>query len=282
MPFLQKNHIIVDAHAGRVTDNRVKYDLISPIAGKSVPPERKKKLPSPHQRLQTTRKYRCTLLQDLKQKLCNIKRRLTPKTNTQLDIAAVTTAIRSRVTTIEEEATLEDKRQQLLHEFKDVFAEIPHVKELPSDVLAEIKLKDANHIFQTRSYGCPRKYRDAWQTLINQHLAAGRIRESAAATASPAFIIPKADPNALPRWVNDYRQLNKNTVPDSYPLPRIDNILADCGKGKIWGTIDMTNAFFQTRMKPSDIPLTAVTTPFGLYEWCVMPMGLQNTPAIHQ
>jgi hypothetical protein len=47
--------------------------------------------------------------------------------------------------------------------------------------------------------------------------------------------------------------------------------LADCGKGKIWGTIDMMNAFFQTRMKPSDIPLTAVSTPFGLYEWCVMP-----------
>lgn len=153
---------------------------------------------------------------------------------------------------------------------------------MPSDVLAEIKLKDANKLFQTRSYGCPRKYRDAWQTLIYQHLQAGRIRESSASSASPTFIIPKADPTALPRWVNDYRQLNKNTVPDSYPLPRIDDILADCGKGKIWGTIDMTNAFFQTRMKPSDIPLTAVTTPFGMYEWCVMPMGLRNAPAIHQ
>lgn len=44
----------------------------------------------------------------------------------------------------------------------------------------------------------------------------------------------------------------------------------------------MTNAFFQTKMKPSDIPLTAVSTPFGMYEWCVMPMGLRNAPAIHQ
>jgi hypothetical protein len=44
----------------------------------------------------------------------------------------------------------------------------------------------------------------------------------------------------------------------------------------------MTNSFFQTRMHPSDIPLTAVSTPFGLFEWTVMPMGLRNAPAIHQ
>lgn len=44
----------------------------------------------------------------------------------------------------------------------------------------------------------------------------------------------------------------------------------------------MTNGFFQTKMKPEDIHLTAVSTPFGLYEWTVMPMGLWNAPSIHQ
>ena len=44
----------------------------------------------------------------------------------------------------------------------------------------------------------------------------------------------------------------------------------------------MTNSFFQTRVHPDDIPLTAVTTPFGLYEWTVMPQGLKNAPPIHQ
>ena len=62
----------------------------------------------------------------------------------------------------------------------------------------------------------------------------------------------------------------------------INEILTDCARGKIWATIDMTDSFFQMRVHPNDIHRTAVSTPFGTYEWCVMPMGLQNSPAIHQ
>jgi len=87
---------------------------------------------------------------------------------------------------------------------------------------------------------------------------------------------------ASPCWVNDYRQLNANTVIDSFPLLRIDDILNDCAKGKIWAKIDMTNAFFQTCLHPDDVKYTAVNTPLGLYEWLVMPQGLRNAPSIHQ
>src|SRR5271168_499953 len=108
------------------------------------------------------------------------------------------------------------------------------------------------------------------------------LSPSSSPHASPAFIVPKSDPTALPRWVNDYRQLNANTVVDSHPLPRADDILNDCAKGKFFSTIDMTNSFFQTRMHPDHVHLKAVSTPFGLYEWLVMPMGPRNGPSIHQ
>jgi hypothetical protein len=96
------------------------------------------------------------------------------------------------------------------------------------------------------------------------------------------FIVPKADSTVLPRWVNDYRALNANTVTDSHLLLCVDDILTDCAKGKIWSVINMTNSFFQTWVHPDDIHLTVVTTPLGLYEWLAMPMGLQNSPVIHQ
>ena len=133
-----------------------------------------------------------------------------------------------------------------------------------------------------RSYPSPRKYKDAWQILIKQHLDADCIHLSSSLCTSPAFIVPKANPNVLPQWVNDYRQLNENKITNSHPLPCIDDILNDCAKGKIWGTIDMTNSFFQTHMNPDHVHLTAVNMPLGLYEWLVMPMGLKNAPAIHQ
>lgn len=52
--------------------------------------------------------------------------------------------------------------------------------------------------------------------------------------------------------------------------------------GKVFSSLDQTNSFFQTRMREADIPLTAVKTPWGLYEWVVMPMGLTNASATHQ
>lgn len=118
--------------------------------------------------------------------------------------------------------------------------------------------------------------------MIDQHYAMGRIRPSSSEYTSPSFIVPKTDPSVLPRWVNDYRTLNKETIPDNYPLPCVDDILADCAKGKVWGKINMTNSFFQTLVHPDVVKYTATLTPFGLWEWVVMPMGLRNMPATHQ
>jgi len=191
-------------------------------------------------------------------------------------------AVKGKLESLELQQKYNTLKEKLKTEFGKTFEPIPHVNELPDDVYCRIKLRDAMKTISKRTYGCPRKYQEAWKTLIDKHVDSRKIRLSNSEFASPLFIIPKTNPTSLPCWVNDYRELNSNVVIDSHPLPRVDNTLADCVKGKIWATIDMMDSFFQTRVHPDDIHLTAVTTPFGLYDWTVMPMGYQNAPSIHQ
>jgi RNase H-like domain found in reverse transcriptase/Reverse transcriptase (RNA-dependent DNA polymerase) len=218
------------------------------------------------------------LISELKLKLYSQRRDATHVGKNEHIVAAV----RERIERLACKEKLQSLEKDLRAEYKDVFEPIPHISRLSTDVYCNIKLKDPSITVTSRSYSCPRCYRNSWQNLIQQHLDAGRIRPSSSPFALPAFIVPKKDPAALPRWVNDYRQLNANTVTDAYPLPCVDDIIADVAKGRIWSVLDMTNSFFHTRMDPESIPLTAVSTPFGLFEWLVMPMGLRNLPPIHQ
>ncbi|KAI6140556.1 hypothetical protein EDD17DRAFT_1801038 [Pisolithus thermaeus] len=96
---------------------------------------------------------------------------------------------------IEELALLEELRKQdarLKTEFVDHFPlDIPPTDSLPDDVLFQVQPKDVNKIIQLRSYDCPKKYREAWKTLLQQHLDTGHLRPSNSQHSSPAFIIPK-------------------------------------------------------------------------------------------
>lgn len=274
LPWLEHNKIVCD-HADRsciVKD--LSYDLLHPPP---IAPPRGPKLKL-KQQLAANRQQKKIALQELVE---TVKNRWMPKSEPVKEVDVVG-AIRNRIATIAILDDLEQRGTSIRQDYADVFKPIPHINRLPDQVHARIKLKDAEKIIKNRSYSTPRKFAEAWSTLIDDHLKSGRIRPSESSFASPAFLIPKADPTALPRWVNDYRQLNANTVTDSHPLPRVDDILTDCAKGSIWSTIDMTNAFFQTKMHPDDVHLTAVNTPLGLYEWLVMPMGLRNAPSIHQ
>ena len=94
---------------------------------------------------------------------------------------------------------------RLREKYADRFpSDIPPVDDIPADVYHRIRLHDVNKTIATRSYNCPRKYRDMWRTLLSQHLAAGYMRPSSSTFASPSFIVPKANPTVLPRWVNNY------------------------------------------------------------------------------
>ena len=219
------------------------------------------------------------LLEELKTALARRKNETRSNDVRQIDIVA---AVRVRLEQLKVQDQLNQMGAEILKTYTTVFEPCPHTEELPKDVYCCIKLKDTSKTITMWSYSSPRKYRDTWKTLIQSHEAAGQIWPSNSSSASPSFLVPKTDLAVLPHWVNDYRALNMNTVLDSYPLPHVDDILADCTKGKVWSKLDMTNSFFQTRVHPDDIPLTAVTTPFGLYEWTVMPQGLKNAPPIHQ
>lgn len=182
--------------------------------------------------------------------------------------------------TAQEQLTCLD--ETVTQKYGDIFVPITHIDELPTSVQCYMKLKDPNTTIAMCSYSTPCKYKEAWNILIQQHLDTGSLCPSNSKHAFHTFLIPKTDVTVLLCWVNDYCMLNSNTITDLHPLPCINDILADCAKAKIWSVMDMTISFFQTCIHPDDIHLTAVTTPLGFYEWLVMPMGLWNSPAIHQ
>ncbi|KAF8214602.1 hypothetical protein K438DRAFT_1955648 [Mycena galopus ATCC 62051] len=219
LPFLKHNSIVVD-HADRtVIDKLNNYNLLDPVIASPPPP------PKPRLReLLKKTKADHKLLADELHAVCATRLQVLTDANLfetvrEVDVVA---AVRERIDTLVEVECRQKLGDKIKSDYKPIFEPIPHVDDLPSDVLCEIKIKDAYKPLSKRTYQSPRKYKDAWQTLIQKHLDAGHIRPSNSSFASPAFLIPKADKTALPRWGNDFRDINANTVHDVFPLPRVD------------------------------------------------------------
>ncbi|GJX80623.1 putative reverse transcriptase domain-containing protein [Tanacetum coccineum] len=139
--------------------------------------------------------------------------------------------------------------------------DIPVVREFPE-------------VFPEDLPGLPLELSDQLQELADQ----GFIRPSTSPWGAPVLFVIKKDESF--RMCIDYRELNKLTVKNRYPLPRIDDLFDQLQGSSVYSKIDLRLGYHQLRVREKDIPKTAFRTRYGHYEYQVMPFGLTNAPDV--
>ena len=112
------------------------------------------------------------------------------------------------------------------------------------------------------------------EDLLGKHF----IRPSVSPWGAPVLLVKKKDGSM--RLCVDYRQLNKITVKNKYPLPRIDDLMDQLQGASVFSKIDLRSGYHQIRVRDEDIPKNAFRTRYGHYEYTVMSFGLTNAPAV--
>ena len=118
---------------------------------------------------------------------------------------------------------------------------------------------------------------DELKKQLDDMLRKGLIRPSASPWGSPVIFVDKRD--GTTHLCVDYRKLNDVTIKNKYPLPKIEDLFDQLNGARIFSKIDLRTGYHQLKVRETDIPKTAFTTRYGLYEYTVMSFGLTNAPA---
>ncbi|KAL0533867.1 hypothetical protein IC582_028138 [Cucumis melo] len=113
---------------------------------------------------------------------------------------------------------------------------------------------------------------------LQELLDKGFIRPRVSPWGAPVLFVKKKDGSM--RLCIDYRELNKVTVKNRYPLPRIDDLFDQLQGATVFSKIDLRSGYHQLRIKDEDVPKTAFRSRYGHYEFIVMSFGLTNAPAV--
>src|SRR3954463_12198485 len=165
----------------------------------------------------------------------------------------------------------------IVREYPDVFpAELPG---MPPDREVEflIELLPGTGPIAKRPYPMSTDELKELKKQLKDQLAKGFIRESSSPWGAPVLFVMKKD--ITQRLVMDYRSLNEVTIKNKYPLPRINDLFDQLEGACVFSKIDLRSGYHQLKIREHDIPKTAFTTRYGLYEYTVMSFGLSNAPA---
>ncbi|GJS29298.1 gypsy/ty3 retroelement polyprotein [Tanacetum coccineum] len=169
--------------------------------------------------------------------------------------------------------------KELVNEKIDVFS-IP--TSLPSNRTHDhkIRLKTDTKPINVRPYRHPPTQKDAIEVMVKELLDAVVIRHSQSSFAAPIVMVKKKDGS----WhmCIDYRQLNKQTIKDKFPILIIKELIDELHGSVIFLKLDLRSGYHQIRMFEDDIAKTAFKTHEGHYEFLVMTFGLTNAPSTFQ
>lgn len=173
---------------------------------------------------------------------------------------------------------------QTLNEHPNLFTDPNKKLTFTSRVQGEIRTHSDSPIY-SKSYPYPMALKNEVEKQINELLNDGIIRPSRSPYNAPVWIVPKkmdASGGKKYRMVIDYRKLNAVTVADRYPIPEINEVLANLGKNKYFTVVDLKSGFHQIPLKECDVEKTAFSINNGKFEFVRLPFGLKNAPSIFQ